>query len=147
MITELKPCPFCGSRICNYVGAMIGSRLLKPQKTTNERKTNMLTPVSMLEIDDVYVQFAWKSSEEGIQTIAIFRDETPDDGLAKFSLSQVRGPWSTVNKEGIVVNKEDDPDFIKASTKSVIMLQDLNTKGLHSVKQSWDESGGKVYDY
>jgi len=102
-----------------------------------------MNPISLLEINDEYLQASWSIPSSEMQAIAIYR--TNEAGW--FALEQVRGPWSIYDPvlEEVIDETEGD-EYKEAALVAVALLNDVNIRGVEFVKASFAESGGTVYD-
>ena len=99
--------------------------------------------VSLLEMNDAYVQSAWAIKDEEMQVIAIYR-KLGD----KFALCQLRGPWSHYDPETRNVIDTETSERSMAAVEAIDLLGLLNKRpsGLDAVKLRWKEAGASVYD-
>ena len=104
-----------------------------------------MKPLSLLEINDNYVQTAWQYNKEEMLIIAIYRKV---DG--RFMMSQLRGPWSAYDANTNTTKDDPDSGLKKiAASYAVNLLDQLNSgdRGLEQAKSKWARDGAAVYDF
>ena len=100
-----------------------------------------ITAVSLLEMNENYVQAAWSLPSTDIQAIAIYRKPASDSN--KFYIECVSGPWSVVEngelKRDTSVYQEEYAAILFATMD---LFAEIN-KDLNAAKENWS---GVLYD-
>ncbi len=100
-----------------------------------------ITAVSLLEMNENYVQAAWSLPNTDVQAIAIYRK--PISNSNKFYIECVSGPWSVVENGEL---KRDTSIYQEEYSAILFAAMDLFAainKDLDSAKSEWT---GVLYD-
>jgi len=74
---------------------------------------------------DDYVTATWTDTVNGATHMAIFRDLT-DDGITNFVITQLAGPWRTIENGKVSFNETHKDLWWNIRTRAEIICNDLN---------------------